>query len=159
MYNSNKLIYLASPYSSLFWGTKEERFRATARLAALFLKAGHNVYSPICHSHPIATFGSMDGSWGSWQKLNETMMLVSHELWVVMLPGWEESVGVQAEINFFKNLNRPVKLAGKMEYGHAELLEFQHNENSFWWGTIALPEDKYPTEQTQSILDCSNNYI
>lgn len=48
--------YLATPYSK-FEGGLEAAFRAAAEVAAKLVRQGESVYSPICHTHPIAIYG------------------------------------------------------------------------------------------------------
>ena len=45
------LAYLATPYSKYPAGL-QQAFVDAAKLAALLLRSGMNVYSPIAHTHP-----------------------------------------------------------------------------------------------------------
>jgi len=103
-----KRIYLASPYS----GTPEEqeaRFRAACRVAGQLIRQGFIVYSPIAHSHPIceATRG-LPGTWGFWERIDRTFIEWADEVRVLMLPGYECSRGVKAEIQIAKQAGKPV---------------------------------------------------
>lgn len=94
------LVYLASPYSHADPSVREERYRAAKKKAAELMQAGHVVFCPIAHSHPIA------------EDLPEEFV-VNHEFWmtqdlpilraaervcVLMLPGWMASLGVRREL-------------------------------------------------------------
>ena len=51
------MIYLASPYSHPDAVVREQRFRDVCLAAARLIRAGQIVFSPIAHSHPIASGG------------------------------------------------------------------------------------------------------
>ena len=103
-----RLIYLASPYSHPDRQIQEQRFQAACQQAALMMQAGDLVFSPIAHTHPIAAFG-LPGDWEFWQAYDRAMLERCDELAVLQLDGWEESIGVQAEIAIAKELNLPVR--------------------------------------------------
>ena len=102
------LIYLASPYSHHDKQIQEWRFQAACQQAALMMQSGKLVFSPIAHTHPIAAFG-LPGDWAFWQAYDRAMLERCDELAVLQLDGWEESIGVQAEIAIAKELNLPVR--------------------------------------------------
>ncbi len=101
------MIYLASPYSHDDPDVKESRFQAVCKQTALMLKAGILVFSPIAHSHPVASYG-MKGSYDVWQRFDESMIERCDEVWVLMLDGVEGSVGIKAEMEYARKLGRPV---------------------------------------------------
>jgi hypothetical protein len=103
-----RLTYLASPYSHHDKQIQERRFQAACWQAALMLQAGKLVFSPIAHTHPIAAYG-LPGDWSFWQAYDRAMLERCNELAVLQLDGWEESIGVQAEIIIAKELNLPVQ--------------------------------------------------
>lgn len=103
-----RLTYLASPYSHSNKQIQERRFQAACRQAAEIMKTGELVFSPIAHTHPIAAFG-LPGDWAFWQAYDRVMLERCDELAVLQLDGWEESIGVQAEIAIAKKLNLPVR--------------------------------------------------
>lgn len=103
--------YLASPYTKCPLG-QEAAFSVAARAAAKLMEAGLIVYSPIAHSHPVATHGNLDALDGAfWLRQNQPMMEKMDGLIVLKLPGWEESEGVQIEIDFFRRNEKPVVFA------------------------------------------------
>jgi nucleoside 2-deoxyribosyltransferase len=101
------LIYLASPYSHADFRVRQRRFEEACRAAAALLRAGVSVFSPIAHSHPIARFG-VPTSWDYWSRLDREYLARCDVLAVLTLIGWRESVGVQAEIAFARELGMPV---------------------------------------------------
>lgn len=104
------MIYLASPYSHADEAVREARFRAVCRHAAHMMRAGRFVFSPIAHTHPIAAFG-LPGDWAYWEQYDRAMLARCSELIVLMLDGWRESKGVQAEIGIAASLGKPVSYA------------------------------------------------
>ena len=61
------------------------------------MRIGCIVYCPVAHGHPIAQHG-LPTEWSYWERTNRRFLEMCDELIVVALNGWEESVGVQAEI-------------------------------------------------------------
>jgi hypothetical protein len=103
-----KKIYLATPYS----GTQKqqiERFDEARRVAGKIIKQGYCVFSPICHSHPIAEACDIDGSHDFWKAQNESWLAWCEEVWIVTMPGWEESTGVKWEMAWAVTNWRPVE--------------------------------------------------
>ena len=106
----DRLIYLASPYSSPDEGVCEERFIKACHAAGELMREGIFVYSPIAHTHPIAKFTEgLPTGWDFWEKYDEAMISRCAEVWVLTLPGWSESVGVRAEIEIARRLRIPVR--------------------------------------------------
>jgi hypothetical protein len=102
------IAYLASPYLSADPAVREERFRAACRAAAVLFRAGHFLISPIAHSHVLVEHG-LPGDWTFWQRFDRALLARCDALFVLMLDGWEESVGVQAEIRIARELGKPVR--------------------------------------------------
>jgi len=102
------LVYLATPYSKYELGI-EAAFKDACKLTADLQKVGLYVFSPIAHSHPIAVHGGLDPlDYRIWAPWNEKFMLSSSCLLVGKLAGWSQSVGVWAEIDFFRKRLQPV---------------------------------------------------
>lgn len=100
--------YLASPYTKYRRGPRVAFYDA-AEAAGKLTAAGLVVYSPIAHSHPIATFGDLDALDGAfWERVNRPMMRALHGLIVLHLEGWEDSAGVAVEIAEFGRMRKPV---------------------------------------------------
>jgi hypothetical protein len=86
---------------------RDQRFRAACRAAAGLLRAGRAVFSPIAHRHPLVEFG-LPTDWEFWQRCNLEHLRRCDELVVLVLDGWQRSVGVQAEIRIAGELDKPV---------------------------------------------------
>jgi len=103
------MIYLASPYSHPDQAVEQARFDAVCQAAAALMRRGHLVFSPIAHSHAIARFG-LPTDWAFWQRYDRAFLAWCDELWVLTLPGWEQSAGVQAEMRIAREMGKPVRL-------------------------------------------------
>ena len=97
-------IYLALPYT----GKEEESFVIANKIAAKLMNEGHLVFSPISHSHPIATQCSIPGDWNFWKAFDESFISWCDQVMIIPLIGWQESKGVTAEIAIAKAMNKPV---------------------------------------------------
>lgn len=93
-------IYLASPYSSPDAKVREDRCRRAQDVAAYCFRYGLAVYSPIAHWHPIAQFIEIPTDAAAHQKQNDIFMAASAGIAVLVMPGWEQSLGVQYEIQW-----------------------------------------------------------
>lgn len=102
------MIYLASPYAHPDAAVREARFQDACRAAALLIRDGHPTFSPIAHSHPIAAYG-LPTDWSFWERDAREHLETSAELVVLMLDGWRESVGVDAEIAIARDLGKPIR--------------------------------------------------
>lgn len=101
------MIYLASPYSHPDPAVRQQRFEAACRAAAAMIRQGQTVFSPIAHSHAICAFG-VPLDWRFWSRHDRRYLEACDEVVVLMLDGWQESVGVQAEIAIARELGKPV---------------------------------------------------
>lgn len=111
------LIYLASPYgSSKSTELRQERYEAALAAETEIRRGGLHVYSPIVHCHPGAARGLYPSNWEYWQAFDELMLSRCDMLYVLTLDGWQESIGVQAEIRLAKQLNKPTLLVYPLHY-------------------------------------------
>lgn len=103
------MIYLASPYSHVRPEIRDGRFRRVCEVAAKLMAAGHLIFSPIAHTHPIAMAGVLPTSWVYWSSFDTEMLRSCEQLWVLKLDGWEDSTGVRAEIKIAQDLKIPIR--------------------------------------------------
>jgi len=91
------LVYLASPYTDPDPTVRATRFQLAVEATAAIMRGGGLVFSPIVHSHPLTAHGlpATDGDF--WWPWNSTMLSACDELWILALPGWEESAGIERE--------------------------------------------------------------
>lgn len=107
------LTYLSVPYSHPDFAVRCFRFECANKLAAKCVEAGHFVYSPISHWHPIAIGNALPIHAEYWKRQNEIMMEYSKLVLILKLPEWEESKGVRDEIDYAKRLGIRVEYLSK----------------------------------------------
>lgn len=104
------MIYLATPYSHSDVSVRNRRFRAVNRVAARLIAKGEMVFSPISHSHPIClAVGGLPGDFAYWSEFDRLMLSVCDKLIVYCQPGWDESVGVEAEMRIAESLGLEIE--------------------------------------------------
>ena len=103
------LVYLATPYSDPDPMVRQQRFEVVNRVAAKLMREGHYIYSPISHTHPIALAGDLPRGWDYWEKYDRTILAACVRMFVLTQPGWQESVGVAAEIDIAREMGLPVE--------------------------------------------------
>ena len=103
-----KKIYLACPYSDPDPMVRENRFEEVNMKAGQLMAAGFLVFSPISHTHPIAVQCELPRGWEFWAEYDRTFIEWCDEVHVLMLCGWEDSVGVKAEVKIAFELGKNV---------------------------------------------------
>ncbi|MCY2986432.1 MAG: DUF1937 family protein [Planctomycetota bacterium] len=111
------MIYLAMPYSNPDPAVREVRFQAACRATAELMRAGRTVFSPVVHSHPLTAFG-LPTDWSYWERCDREFLRRCDEVVVLMLDGWTQSVGVQAEIRLAAELAKPVSFLNPENLTH-----------------------------------------
>lgn len=102
------LWYLATPYSNYHLGMETAYIHACQQ-AAVLIKDGLSVYSPIAHAHPIAMHGKIDPTHAfDWMAVDRPLMEAAAGLIVCMSPGWQESKGVKQEIEYFEGARKRI---------------------------------------------------
>ncbi len=102
------MIYIASPYSDPDPEVRHNRYKAVLRYTATLLANGDTAFSPIVHCHPMAFFYDMPTDHKFWMKYDRAMIGLSKVLYVLMLPGYEESAGIKEEVEYALELKLPV---------------------------------------------------
>ena len=101
--------YMATPYTKYGWG-RDVAFEIACGFAAeLMVKNGYKVFSPIAHSHSIAEYGWLDPvDHEFWMDQCAPFMKAAEGLIVICMDGWRSSVGVAAEIEYFKSAGKKI---------------------------------------------------
>lgn len=103
------LVYLATPYSHPDRAIRVQRFEKVNVVAGKLMREGLHIFSPISHTHPIAEASDLPLGFDFWQKYDTAILSTCCKLIVLKLDGWEQSVGVAAEIAIAKNLGLPIE--------------------------------------------------
>jgi len=102
--SKDELTYLASPYTHPDILVRQIRFEQVTCKAAQLFFAGHFVFSPIAHGHPLTKYDT-PSDWEFWKLYCIKMLQLCDTMTVLMLDGWKESKGVVAEIAIASSLN------------------------------------------------------
>ena len=104
------LTYVACPYTHPDPTVMEGRYRNVTEAAAwMITRNGWNVFSPITHSHPLATMGNVQGDWAFWKKFDTDYLKCSERFVILEVPGWRESKGVTEETKIAIELRIPIR--------------------------------------------------
>lgn len=125
---TTKLIYIASPYTGLTKWTVLNKFiqlcrfrKITSVIGRLQDKYKYAFIGPITQSHQTQKYMAKRGTkWCDWKLVDVTYLEWCDEIWVVMMPGWDESVGVLDEIKHAKEFG-----GIKIRYLDPETLRFK----------------------------------
>jgi len=104
------MIYLASPYTHEDQAIRELRAeQGNIAAGRLMIATGECIYSPIAHGHAVyKSHGELPLNWEFWQGQCFPMLDLCDSMAVLMLEGYENSVGIMAEVNYIKNLGKEV---------------------------------------------------
>src|SRR5690348_9120280 len=103
------ISYLAGPYSSPNIHTRDRRYTQISYVAAELMKRGEIVYSPITSCHHLALDYNLPFNADFWLQHDLKFLSRCDRLLVLQLSGWEDSVGLQKEIEFATKHNIPIE--------------------------------------------------
>jgi len=125
----NTLYYLASPYTHSDPAIKKARADAVTEAAVDLLRHAIYVFAPISYNEPWEKY-NLPGDWNFWSEFDKTFVSrCDGGIIVLMLDGWDKSVGVTAEIEFAKSIGLPVYYASPEQIKAGDL-SFLNNSNS-----------------------------
>lgn len=105
-----ELTYLACPYTDPNPKIMQLRYAVNAQVAADLFKEGIMVFAASMHNAFIEEIANLKDRFSTWQAFNHLMIERSDRVLVVTLDGWEQSKGVQDQIQYAKKLNKNVEL-------------------------------------------------
>jgi Domain of unknown function (DUF1937) len=109
-----KLVYLASPYKHELQQVTNKRFRdaskAAGNIVLKFADEGIVVFSPIAHAHNISKYAKIPAFSEVFYRWSEEILSRCDEVWILDIIGWDQSVGIRAEIELAKKLDKPIKM-------------------------------------------------
>lgn len=104
------MIYLACPYTHPDTDVQLKRVTLATKVAGLYIAQGRAVYSPLTHTHlineTVPSHQQPTHSW--WLQFNRPFMLISSELVIIRTIGWDASIGIADEIQYFKESGKPI---------------------------------------------------
>jgi len=108
--------YLGLPYSDDNEEVENYRAAVSDYIFAELSKQGRVIYAPISSCHSIAKKYGLPTNFEFWEKMCFAFVGASCKLIVIMLPGWENSKGLTAEIKLAKELNIEIELLDPTPY-------------------------------------------
>jgi len=97
-FDSLDFIYLASPYSHPDPAVRLDRYHRVALVAGKLMQEGYTVFCPIAHSHQIGIALNKPTDHAFWVAQDMPFLRAASSIYVLILDGWKESVGVAYEI-------------------------------------------------------------
>jgi hypothetical protein len=105
---NNVLLYLASPYTHQDKKIMHERYLLVDKAAARLLKLGVMTYPPIAMNARWNQYEAFDHTWKAWETFDKNLLERCDGLLVLMIDGWERSIGIASEIEYARSLNMPI---------------------------------------------------
>jgi len=106
---TNKLIYIASPYSHEDDSMMDYRAELVTFFAASLVEKGDVVFSPITFGHELSKKGDLPTDFEFWNNFCITFLSKCDKMIVLKIEGWEQSIGIKAEINYCRSNNIPIE--------------------------------------------------
>ncbi len=103
------MIYLASPYSDPDWMIREQRYLDVSKIVVKLYDAGVCAYSSIMAWHNIVQKARLPRKFSYYQQIDFEMIDVCDRFVILCLDGWDNSVGVLAEIEYAGSIGREVE--------------------------------------------------
>ena len=102
-------ILIISPYSDDNPDVVASRELAAEEYLVSLIKRGHVAFSIIVAFSDLTVKYNLDDAYGYWEWYCCAMIDGARVIHVLMLDGWEESVGVQEEIKYAKTLGKKIE--------------------------------------------------
>ena len=103
-------IYLASPYTHPDFRVRQHRYLEVLRMTHTYTSLGYTIFSPIVASHNLTEVGPLPVEFSFWKEWCESFIREwATAFWIAKIPGWKESVGINAEKELVQHLNRCYK--------------------------------------------------
>lgn len=103
-------VYLGQPYTHINPDIQSGRYHRALSFVAENTKLNSpTIYSPIIHFHNISLFYKLPHAADWWWPQNLAMLQHASELWILQLPGWEDSKGLEKEIQWAQDHDMPIE--------------------------------------------------
>lgn len=101
-------IYIAAPFSHPNIFVRLQRFYRITKYAGKLIDKNTIIYSPITHCYPMHLINTLPSHWDFWCKQDLSFLSWADKLYVLTLPGWQTSTGVNEEIKYMLDRDKPV---------------------------------------------------
>jgi hypothetical protein len=97
-----ELTYIAQPYSHKSKVVQVRRLGIAVQFVDQILHEEPNVlpFSPICCGYPVSLYSDRPASFDGWRTFNMGMLSRCDSMRILAVPGWKNSVGLSAELDF-----------------------------------------------------------
>lgn len=102
------LVYLAAPYTHEKPSVVESRMARLCVVDAALMQQGVMTASPLL-KHFLLQHSDLPGDWNYWKDYAEVLLSKCDKMIVVTMLGWDDSVGVRAEIKLCERFGIPVE--------------------------------------------------
>ena len=106
-----KLVYIASPYTHKDKTIMNLRAAIISQIVAMLQSRypyEYSLFSPIIHGHQLTLTNngkSLPTDFSFWEAHCFKWLSRCDEMWIMTVPGWDKSRGVDAEIKFCQRHN------------------------------------------------------
>ena len=107
MFKQIELVYLACPFRDPDLTIRKKRCAAAHYMAAQLISQNYYVFSPLTHNELLIDL-VVDAPKERWLEFDFAILAICKKLFVLKLPGWETSYGVQKELEFARSTGMPI---------------------------------------------------
>jgi len=101
-------VFVSSPYSDPDQNVIEERVKVAQRYVAQLASNDILAFSVLAYIHPILKDHPLPTDYEFWKDLCVRGMEMCEVVHVLCIEGWEDSVGVQDEIEIARSLKKRI---------------------------------------------------
>lgn len=109
-------IFVSLPYTHKEPEIIQLRYERACAYSAVLLKQGHIPLSPIVTGHAILTVADLPGDFEFWKNYCYETLKLCQEVHVLQMPGWDQSSGVAAELEFAESKGMPVRYISYLDF-------------------------------------------
>src|SRR5690554_6749184 len=150
---NKKMIYIEVPYTHPDKTVMEDRYKLVSTITAYLVKRGFIVFSPITYGHTLCEFEDMPRDFEFWNELCLSFLVTSDLLVCVKAFGWEESGGLEAEMEFASENGISI-LDLELEDGEFNISELENNLKFFEeFGVLPVPKPEVNSPLEDSCWD------
>jgi len=137
--NQNRFIwYLANPFTDKNDDVMNERLKKSIDASITLLKNDIFSFSPIAYNGAWSRDSyQLPVEWAFWEVYDKTFLDHMNGLLVLQLEGWQNSVGVQAEIEYALNQNMPIIYVTMEDLNNDEMIRSIKKIESLKFSTLS----------------------
>ncbi|MCK9468404.1 MAG: DUF1937 family protein [Porticoccaceae bacterium] len=114
------IMYVGSAYMHPDPSVRAQRCQMVTLATGGLIKKGVVAFSPIAHSHPIASQVDLDGGFETWRYFDLSMIASMELFGMLLMDGFMESKGMAEELRYARLLRKPVYVIGVTQIDRGE---------------------------------------